>query len=122
MRIDKFLWCVRLCKTRSIATGLCTSERITMGDKPVKASREVAPGDVFKLRQPPIWRVFEIADIPKNRVGAKLVAQYLRETTGQGELAHLKEIERLNAENRALGASGRPTKRNRRDLDRFKDK
>lgn len=101
---------------------MCASERITMGDKPVKPSREIAPGDVFKLRQSPIWRVFQVVEIPRSRVGAALVAQYLRETTDQGELAHLREIERLNAENRALGATGRPTKRDRRDLDRFKDK
>jgi len=121
MRIDKYLWCVRLCKTRTVATEVCAAGKITMDEKPVKPSREIGPGEVFKMRQTPIWRLFEIVDIPKSRVGAKLVTQYLRETTDSLEMEQLEEVRRLNAENRAAGTTGRPTKKDRRNLNRFKD-
>ncbi|MCC6541409.1 MAG: RNA-binding S4 domain-containing protein [Flavobacteriales bacterium] len=118
MRIDKFLWCVRLFKTRSLATDAIRREQVKVGDRIVKASTEVRPGDVFALREPPVWRSWEVLAIPAARVGAKLVPTLIAERTSFNDLEKL-ELARLARVQHRQPGEGRPTKRDRRDMDRF---
>lgn len=120
MRIDKYLWCVRLFKTRSLASQACTGEKVMVNDELIKPSKDIRPGDKFSLKEPPIWRTFKVLDIPKSRVGAKLVPDLMVETTSEEDLAEWELVKRMNAESRSFGIVGRPTKRHRRDLDKFK--
>jgi len=120
MRIDKFLWCVRLCKSRSIATDECANGRVRIGDREVKASAEVKEGDVIAIRQAPIWRSFEVLSIPPSRVGAKLVSGLIADRTSWQDLETQELARKVRAESRDPG-EGRPTKRDRRDMDRFRD-
>ena len=118
MRIDKFLWCVRLFKTRSLATDALRREQVKLNDRLVKASVEVKQGDVFAVREVPIWRSWEISAIPASRVGAKLVPTLITERTSFEDLEKLELARMVKAQHRAPG-EGRPTKRDRRDIDRF---
>lgn len=120
MRIDKYLWCVRLFKTRSLASKACSNERIRLNDEIIKPSKEVNVGDEIAFKVPPIWRTFIIKDIPKSRVGAKLVPDLMEETTSESDLVELEVIRCMNSDSRSFGIFGRPTKRHRRDLDKFK--
>ncbi len=119
MRIDKYLWYVRLSKTRSIASKNCTAEKVQLNGMIVKPSKEIGQGDKFSLRDNPTWRTFKVIDLPKNRVGAKLVKDFLTETTTLEDLEKINLVQEMNRQNRFQGIVGRPTKRDRRDLDRF---
>lgn len=118
MRIDKYLWAVRLFKTRSLAAQFLRQGRISIADELVKPSREVKPGDEISLRKGAIHFAFKVMDIPKNRVGAKLVPDYLKDITAQSELDKLEAIRLANAGERLRGL-GRPTKKDRRNLDSY---
>ena len=118
MRIDKFLWCVRLYGSRGVATEECASGRIRIGDREVKASAEVHVGDQVSVRQPPIWRTFEVLAIPASRVAAKLVPGLIADRTSWEDLQKQETARKVKAAQREPGA-GRPTKRDRRDMDRF---
>tara|TARA_B110000046_G_scaffold126200_1_gene132666 strand:- start:1426 stop:1701 length:276 start_codon:yes stop_codon:yes gene_type:complete len=85
----------------------------------VKPSKEIGQGDKFSLRDNPTWRTFKVIDLPKNRVGAKLVKDFLTETTTLEDLEKINLVQEMNRQNRFQGIVGRPTKRDRRDLDRF---
>jgi ribosome-associated heat shock protein Hsp15 len=120
VRIDKFLWAVRLFKTRSIAADAIKKGRITMGGAQVKSSRNVKKGDVISVRVAPAVRSFLILELAQNRMGAKLVPDHIKEVTPPDQLEIL-ELQRLaNSMNRRKGL-GRPTKKERRDLDNFFD-
>ncbi|MFI5203539.1 MAG: RNA-binding S4 domain-containing protein [Flavobacteriales bacterium] len=119
MRIDKFLWSARLFKTRSAATNACTDERIKLNDVFIKPAKTVAPGQIISIKVNPIWRSYKILDLPKSRVSAKLVDQFLVETTSPEDLLKLQHVIDINRENKKYGIKGRPTKKNRRDLDRL---
>ena len=84
-----------------------------------KASKEIKIDQNISIRFQPIWRTWEVLDIPKSRVGAKLVPGLIREITLEEDLAVLEEVQRQNRENRLKGMVGRPTKKNRRDLNDF---
>lgn len=118
MRIDKFLWCIRLFKTRSLATDAVKREQVRINERTVKASAEVKPGDVIALREPPIWRSWAIESIPASRVGAKLVPELITERTAFEDLEKLELARLAKAQHRVPG-EGRPTKRDRRDMERF---
>lgn len=118
MRIDKFLWCVRLFKTRSLATEAIKREQVKLGGRIVKPSAEVKPGDVVSLREPPIWRSWTVTAMPSARVGANLVAGFITGSTSSGDLEKLEIARMARAQDRPTG-EGRPTKRDRRDMDRF---
>jgi len=120
MRIDKYLWCVRLQKTRSRATKFIETGNVKInGEETKKASREIRLDQTFSIRVKPIWRTWKVIGIPKSRVGAKLVSDLVREITSEEDLAILEEVKRQNRENRLKGMLGRPTKKNRRNLDDF---
>jgi ribosome-associated heat shock protein Hsp15 len=120
MRIDKYLWAVRLFKTRSIATEAVKAGKVKMGGQEIKASREVKPGDLLEVKQNPIWRQYRVIALLPNRVAGKLVPEYLEDLTPAEELEKLAIMREAQAANRPRGA-GRPTKRERRELDRFTD-
>lgn len=120
VRIDKWLWAVRLYKTRSQATEACKKGHVSIGDLPVKASRDVHVGEVVQVRKAPITRSFEVLALTGKRMGAKLVTDFLKDVTPVEELEVLEMQKHMRWSDRAKG-TGRPTKKDRRDLDEFFD-
>ena len=118
MRIDKFLWSVRLFKTRALATEALRREQVRCNGRLVKPSAEIRIGDLIDVREPPIWRRWETLAIPAARVGAKRVPDLIVERTTIEDLDKLEMARRIRAQHRHPG-EGRPTKRDRRDMDRF---
>jgi ribosome-associated heat shock protein Hsp15 len=118
IRIDKWLWATRIFKTRTVALEACKKNRITVNDVPAKPSRTIRIGDIISVRKPPITYSFKVLGLTANRVGAKLVPEYLEDITPpeQYEILHLQKISGFV--DRAKG-TGRPTKKERRDLDDF---
>lgn len=120
VRIDKWLWAVRLYKTRSQATEACKKGHVSVDNTTVKASREVHVGDVIQVRKSPITRSFKVLALTGKRMGAKLVPDYLVDVTPAEELEILEIQKNMRWSDRAKG-TGRPTKKDRRDLDEFFD-
>lgn len=120
MRVDKFLWHVRYFKTRSIATNACKKGHIKINGESVKASREVFPTDKIEIRKNQINYKIEILDIPKSRVGAKLVNIYCNDITPKENLEKLELLKYSQDYYRKKG-TGRPTKKDRRELDDLKE-
>lgn len=120
MRIDKYLWSVRFYKTRTIATEDIKKNRVSIGENPVKASKEVKAGDVIKIRKNQIDYKIKVLDIPKSRVGAKLVALYVVDMTEKDQYEILKMRKESQDYYRHKGI-GRPTKKDRRDMDGYVD-
>lgn len=119
MRIDKYTWVVRLFKTRTLATKACDAEKVKLNSEFVKPSKTIAVGDIISVKVIPIWKTFKVLDIPKSRIGAKLLSQYLLETTAEADLRLLEEVQQQQHQNKILGIKGRPTKKVRRDLDQL---
>jgi ribosome-associated heat shock protein Hsp15 len=118
MRVDKFLWCVRYYKTRNMVTEACKKNQITVNGHLAKPSKEVFPGDKVTFRRDQITYIISVLDIPTNRVGAKLVDIYRKDETPAESFAHL-ELLKLSKEHYRKTGVGRPTKKDRRDLDEF---
>lgn len=118
MRIDKYLWCVRLFKTRALATDHVRSERVWMDEQPVKASREIKTGNTIVLKRHGYEETYAVLALPKARLGAKLVPEYLQVLTPQAELDKKEFLQLAKNMSRERG-TGRPTKKDRRDLDDF---
>ncbi|KEZ94407.1 RNA-binding S4 domain-containing protein [Nonlabens ulvanivorans] len=116
MRVDKYLWATRYFKTRSKATDAAKKGRIRVGDSIIKPSRDVYPGDIIKLRKDQINYVIEVIDLPDSRVGNKLVNLYRLDRTPQENFEARKMIE-LNQDYYRRKGEGRPTKKDRRDLN-----
>jgi ribosome-associated heat shock protein Hsp15 len=118
MRIDKYLWCIRVYKSRSQATEQCGLGKVFMNNEAVKASRDLKPGDLITVRKGAILFSYKVKDFPKARLGAKLVGDFMEDVTSVEERKKLEIIllERVHDRPRGLG---RPTKRERRDIDRF---
>jgi len=118
VRIDKWMWATRLFKTRTIAMEACKKNRISIGGVNVKPSRMIKIGDILQIRKPPITFSFKVLALTENRMGAKLVPQYLENVTPpeQYELLEMKKIAGFVDRARGLG---RPTKKERRDLEQF---
>lgn len=117
IRIDKFLWSVRVYATRSLATEECKKGRIIIGGVTVKAARVVKVGDVILVRKNPVTYSYRVLEILGKRVGAKLVAQYVEDITSVEELQKLDDSNGGALFLRDRGA-GRPTKKDRRDIGR----
>lgn len=117
-RLDKWLWSARIFKTRSIAADACKNGRVTIGGVKQKASKMVKEGDVIEVRKPPVTYSFKVLKAIQNRVGAKLVPEVLENVTPKEQL-ELLEMNRISGfVDRARG-TGRPTKKERRELDDF---
>lgn len=119
-RIDKWLWCMRVFKTRTIATDACKKGRVSIGGVSMKPSRMVKPGDIIDVKKPPITYTFRVLQIAPNRLGAKLVADYLENLTPQSQYDLLEMTKISGFVDRQKGL-GRPTKREGRELSRFKE-
>ena len=118
VRVDKWLWAVRVFKTRSIATDACKKGRISIAGVTVKPSRVIRVGEVITVRKPPIEYSFRVIQLLVSRVGAKRVAEFMENVTPR-EQYELLELQRVSGfVDRAKGL-GRPTKKDRRDLDQF---
>ena len=117
-RIDKWLWAVRLFKTRSLAADACKAGSVEIGGVAVKPAREVREGETITVKQGLILRTLRVSGIPKSRVGAKLVAEYCDDQTPASEFEKAKAQRVQQVLARDKGA-GRPTKRDRRLLDKL---
>ena len=117
-RIDKWMWAARIFKTRTIAAEACKKGRISINGSQVKPARMVKPGDVVQVRKPPVTYSFKVLQAIEKRVGAKLVPEIMDNVTtpDQYELLEMSKISGFV--DRARG-TGRPTKKERRDLDEF---
>lgn len=120
MRIDKFLWSVRYFKTRNIATTACKKGHIKVNNLVVKPSREIYPMDKVIVRKNQINYQFEVLDIPESRVGAKLVGMYRKDTTPKEAFEHNELLKHAKDHYRKKG-TGRPTKKDRRNIDDYLD-
>ena len=116
MRIDQYLWFIRLFKSRNIALNACKKGQVFINDQTVKPSREVLPLDQIKVRKDQIWRQIEVIALPKSRVGAKFVGLYCIERIDNLD-AELKKMQQLASHAKREPGSGRPTKKERRELD-----
>lgn len=117
MRIDKFLWCIRVYKTRTDASQAIRLGRIEVNGQPVKPAREVAPGDAVSIRRAAITLTLRVKLLPKGRLGAKIVPEYVDDCTPQSELDKMRlRLMQPPTMMRAPG-SGRPTKKERRDME-----
>jgi ribosome-associated heat shock protein Hsp15 len=122
VRIDKWLWAMRVFKTRTIATDACKKGRVTVGDVEtsviVKPSRMIKVDDVINVRKPPITYSFRVKALTENRLGAKLVPEYMDNITPQSQYDLLDVVKISGFIDRRKGL-GRPTKREGRELARF---
>ena len=119
-RIDKFLWCVRLYKTRSLAAEAIKQGRVEVNGQVVKPAHEVGVGQVIRLRKDAVYYSYKVKASLENRVGAKLVEQYIANVTEPEELEKAEMIALSRKLDRDRG-TGRPTKKERRTLDQWKN-
>lgn len=120
VRIDKWMWATRIFKTRTIAAEACKKNRIMINSVNVKPSRMIKIGDVIQVRKPPITFSFKVLALSEHRMGAKLVSEYLENVTtpDQYEIMEMNRIAGFVDRARGLG---RPTKKDRRELEQFTD-
>ena len=117
-RIDKWMWAVRIFKTRTIAAEACKKGRVTINGAQAKAARMVKPGDIVAVKKPPITYSFKVLQTIEKRVGAKLVPEMMENVTTPDQY-ELLEMSRISGfVNRAKG-TGRQTKKDRRSLEEF---
>ena len=120
MRIDKYLWCIRYYKTRNIATEAIKKGHVRVDDNQVKPSKMIFPGEKITLRKNQINYQIEVLDIPTNRIGAKLVDLYRKDITPAEEFERFEMLKYSKDYYRKKG-TGRPTKKDRRELDDYHD-
>lgn len=122
VRIDKWLWAVRVFKTRTVATEACKKGRVTVGIPPAdtvaKPSRTVRVGDTVNVRKPPVTYSLRVRALTENRLGARLVPEYMENITPRAQLELLEMVRISGFVDRRKGL-GRPTKREGRDLARW---
>lgn len=118
VRIDKWMWAVRLFKTRSMAADACKKGKVMMQGSNAKPSRMVKVGDVIQIKRPPVVYSFKVLALSENRMGAKLVPDFMENVTPQEQL-ELLELARYSGAGVRDRGTGRPTKKERRDLDAY---
>lgn len=118
VRIDKWLWAVRIFKTRTVATEACKKGRVTVGGVAVKPSRPLKIGETVSVRKPPVTYSFRVLALTQNRLGAKLVPDYMENVTPEPEL-HLLDVVKVSGFINRRKGLGRPTKREGRQLQQF---
>ena len=116
MRIDQFLWFVRIFRSRNMASNACKAGKIKINDQIVKPSREALPLDIVQVRKEQLWRSYKITDLPLSRLSAKLVGLYQTEITDISMINH-QELKGLSAKIIRDEGTGRPTKKQRREID-----
>lgn len=122
VRIDRWLWCVRIFKSRSKATAACKSGRVSIGEQTLKASTLVSPGSIVEVKKDGFNLQFLIKKLLERRVGAPIAVECYDNITPEAELNKFKDwfIGKAPNEKRERG-TGRPTKKERRDIDAYKD-
>lgn len=120
VRVDKFMWCVRLAKTRSVATELIKKGKVKINQDTIKPSREVKVGDVISFTKHNAEFSFKILSLLEKRVGARLVEEFILDITPAGEIEKFKIYQESQKVYRNFG-TGKPTKKDRRDLEEFLD-
>ncbi len=120
VRIDKWLWAVRIFKTRTVASEACKKGRVLIGETAVKPSRNIRTGEVIQVRKPPVTYSFKVLALSDKRMGAKMVSQFMENVTPQ-EQYEMLELNRIGGFVDRQRGTGRPTKKDRRDLDQFAD-
>lgn len=118
MRIDKFLWSVRFYKTRSIAADEIKKNRVSVGENVVKSSKEIKEGDIIKIRKNQIDYKIKVLQIPKSRIGAKLVPLHVVDMTDKEQYEILK-MRRMEQNYYRIKGEGRPTKKDRREIEGY---
>ena len=118
MRVDKFLWAIRFYKTRNIAIAAIKKKHVSVNGTSAKPSKEVFGGDILEIRKNQINYKILVLAIPKSRVGAKLVSQFIKDQTSRKEFENQELLKQAKDYYRKKG-SGRPTKKDRRDLQDF---
>ena len=121
VRIDKWLWAVRICKTRQVAADLCKRQKVFVDGQLVKPSREIREGQLVMVRKEGIEWQYKVLKCIKNRVGAKVAVECREDLTPQEQIDKLKMMKEAGMPRRASGA-GRPTKKERRDIERVFEK
>ena len=117
-RIDKWLWAVRIYKTRSIAAEACKKGHVSIGNRTAKPAHNVRVGDIVNVKKAPVTYSFKVLQCAEHRVGAKLVPELMENVTPQEQYEILEMSKMSEFVGRARG-TGRPTKKERRDLDMF---
>ena len=118
MRIDKYIWCVRLAKTRSLASKLVGANKIKLNGTECKPSKEVAPGNLISIQKNNAVFSYKITQLTNKRLGAKLVSDYLVDITPEEEKEKYKTYQLAQRAYRGKD-QGRPNKKDRRDIDHF---
>lgn len=120
VRIDKWLWAMRIFKTRTVATEACKKGRITVGEGDIvaKPSRMIKVGEIIKVRKPPVTYSFRVLALTENRLGARLVPEYMENITPKDQYDLLEVVKISGFVDRRKGL-GRPTKREGRELEKF---
>ena len=116
MRVDKWLWAVRIFKTRSLASASCKAGVVKIGECRVKPSKEVRPDDILHVTKEGVHRILKVIALLDKRVGAKLVPDYMEDLTPQEEWDRVRQNRQSGKRDRG---AGRPSKQDRREMDRF---
>lgn len=119
-RIDKWMWAVRLFKTRSRAADACKKNKVSLNGTLAKPSRTVKEGDIINIRKGPVTCSFKVLAVAHNRMGAKLVPDFMLNVTAKDQL-ELIEIRKLANSSRRMKGLGRPTKKERREIDDYNE-
>lgn len=119
MRVDKWLWCVRIFKTRTLATEACDNGKVVREGVTLKPSKEINLGDVLTINLNPLKKTIKVKQILNNRVGAKDVPNYMEDLTPMAEYEKIKMMHDMMFEKRDSHI-GRPTKKDRRSIEKFK--
>ena len=120
MRIDKYLWCIRIFKTRTLATSACKKGQIKIENSNIKPSKEIFGNEIIQVRKNQINYKIEVLDIPESRVGAKIVDLYRKDITPKEEFEKTQLLKYSKDYYRKKGI-GRPTKKDRRDIDGYQN-
>jgi ribosome-associated heat shock protein Hsp15 len=120
MRIDKYLWCIRVFKTRSLATTACKKGQVKIDDKNVKPSKDIYGDEKILVRKNQINYQIKVLDLPESRVGAKLVDLYRKDVTPKEEFEK-NELLKYSKDYYRKKGTGRPTKKDRRDIEGYQD-
>lgn len=118
VRIDKWLWAVRIFKTRTIASDACKKGRVLIDNNSVKPSRMIKVDDIIQVKKPPVTYSFKVLNLSEKRMGAKLVPEFMENVTPPEEYEIL-ELNKLSGYIDRQRGTGRPTKKERRDLEQF---
>lgn len=120
MRIDKYLWCIRVFKTRNLATNACKKGQVKINDTNIKPSKDIFGDEIIAVRKNQINYKLKVLDIPPSRIGAKLVDLYRKDLTPKEEFEKTDMLKFSKDYYRKKG-TGRPTKKDRRDIEDYQN-